>query len=142
MANRWPDSPWQRMPPLQAPPGVTAMSGQVLLLNGRPLADVTLEIEGRSMETDSPDASCSLGHLSGGWHELTIDGTTANKPGTPTGCSRSAIDCGRPHRAAVHDLDAADRHRARGHDRLAHYGRNGDHHAADPGFELRLAPKA
>src|SRR5262249_44910618 len=32
-----PDSPWRWLPPLEAPPGVTALSGQVLGLNGQPL---------------------------------------------------------------------------------------------------------
>src|SRR5207247_2386081 len=39
-----PMSQWQSLPPLMAPPGVTAVSGQVLRLNGEPLADVTLSV--------------------------------------------------------------------------------------------------
>jgi len=41
-----PYSRWQGLPPRQALPGVTALAGQVLRLNGEPLADVTLEVEG------------------------------------------------------------------------------------------------
>ena len=41
-----PQSPWELLAPLQAPPGVTAISGRVLTLDGRPLPDVTLAIDG------------------------------------------------------------------------------------------------
>ena len=44
-SNR-PPSPWESLAPLMAPPGVTAISGRVLTLDGRPLPDVSLEIEG------------------------------------------------------------------------------------------------
>lgn len=48
--NGWrtgrPQSPWESLAPLMAPPGVTAISGRVLTLDGRPLPDVTLAIEG------------------------------------------------------------------------------------------------
>src|SRR5262245_6818736 len=45
-------SPWLSLPPLMAPPGATALSGQVLRLNGTPLADVTLEIDGHEARSD------------------------------------------------------------------------------------------
>ena len=41
-----PASPWEALPPLMAPPGVTAISGRVLTLDGRPLPDVSLSVEG------------------------------------------------------------------------------------------------
>src|SRR5439155_4879441 len=41
-----PYSSWQALPPLTAPSGVTAVAGQVLTLNGEPLAEVTVETEG------------------------------------------------------------------------------------------------
>ena len=47
-------SPEGPLPPLQAPPGVTAVSGRVLLAtNGSPLAGVTLELvcQGEERET-------------------------------------------------------------------------------------------
>lgn len=54
--NGWksgrPDSPWSAMPPLQAPPGVTALAGQVLRLDGQPLPNVTLTIEGHTARSD------------------------------------------------------------------------------------------
>jgi hypothetical protein len=54
-----PDSLWQSQPPLQAPPGQTAVAGQVLRLDGKPLPDVTLTLEGRVARSDRKDGSCS-----------------------------------------------------------------------------------
>lgn len=73
------DSPWRQLPPLEAPDGVTALAGQALLLNGRPLADVTLEMEGHSTRTDRTGRFLLiLADLPGGWCELHIDGRSAN----------------------------------------------------------------
>jgi RHS repeat-associated protein len=81
-----PDSPWRRLPPLQAPPGVTALSGQVLLLNGTPLADVTLEIDGHVTQTDRTGRFLLLlPGVASGHEELVIDGTSANTPGKTYG---------------------------------------------------------
>jgi YD repeat-containing protein len=48
--NGWrterPASPWESLAPLMAAPGVTAISGRVLTLDGRPLAGVSLGVEG------------------------------------------------------------------------------------------------
>jgi RHS repeat-associated protein len=41
-----PPSPWESLPPLMAAPGTTAISGRVLTLDGRPLAGVSLSVEG------------------------------------------------------------------------------------------------
>jgi RHS repeat-associated protein len=79
-------SPWQELPPLMAPAGVTALAGQVLRLNGRPLADVTLEIDG--VETRSDRTGRFLLRLSGvaaGRHQLEIKGESANRPGRTYG---------------------------------------------------------
>src|SRR5207247_5823513 len=46
-----PHSPWSSIAPLRAPGGVTALSGQTLTLNGKPLADVTVELEDTSLST-------------------------------------------------------------------------------------------
>jgi Bacterial Ig-like domain len=79
-------SPWQKLPPLEAPPGVTALSGQVLLLTGAPLANVTLEIEGRTARTDATGRFLLLlPGLASARRELVIDGTTANTPGRTYG---------------------------------------------------------
>lgn len=71
-------SPWEALPPLQAEPGVTAVSGQVLTLNGLPLADVTLQINNTSVRTDRTGRFL-LTAIDAGHHELVIDGRTASK---------------------------------------------------------------
>jgi len=75
-----PYSRWQDLPPLTAPPGVTALAGQVLRLNGQPLADVTLQIGARSAQTDGTGRFL-LSELAPGRRELIMDGSTANQPG-------------------------------------------------------------
>jgi RHS repeat-associated protein len=82
--NGWrtnrPDSPWQDLPPLAAPSGVTALAGQVLRLDGQPLAGVTLEMEGRTTKTDRTGRFLLLlPGLGSGWCELLIDGKTASR---------------------------------------------------------------
>jgi len=78
-ANR-PDSPWQSVPPLQAPPGTTALAGQVLRLDGRPLADVTLGMEGRRATTDrSGRFLLVVNGLATGEHTLAIDARPASR---------------------------------------------------------------
>lgn len=47
-----PVSRWQQLAPLLAPRGVTAPSGQVLRLNGQPLANVTLSVGGVETRSD------------------------------------------------------------------------------------------
>jgi RHS repeat-associated protein len=75
-----PYSPWQSLPPLMAPSGVTALSGQVLRLDGQPLADVTLQIGNRTTITDR-SGRFLLTDIPSGYQILVMDGTTANRPG-------------------------------------------------------------
>ncbi|HZL95606.1 MAG TPA: kelch repeat-containing protein, partial [Vicinamibacterales bacterium] len=82
--NGWrtnlPPSPWAARPPLVAEPGVTALSGHVLTLQGIPLAGVTLEIGGDSTTTDeNGQFLLRLTTAGAGRHELEIDGSTANR---------------------------------------------------------------
>jgi RHS repeat-associated protein len=82
--NGWrtnlPASPWQQLKPLQAPPGVTALAGQILRLNGQPLAGVTLEVDGQSARSDGTGRFLiRLDKLSAGHVELWIDGRSANR---------------------------------------------------------------
>lgn len=72
------DSPWQSLPPLQAESGVTALAGQVLTLDGNPLANVTLRIEDKSARTDSTGRFL-LTSVGAGRREMLIDGRTVNK---------------------------------------------------------------
>jgi len=84
-----PYSEWQDLPPLQAPRGVTALSGQVLNLGGLPLANVTLELEysaggSTGVETDETGRFL-LTELDPGWRELIIDGRRARLRRNPQG---------------------------------------------------------
>jgi RHS repeat-associated protein len=85
-------SPWESLAPLVAPPGVTAVSGRVLRLDGRPLADVTLEIEERTTRTDRTGRFLLLvDGMATGEHTLEIDARTANKPGRTYGFYEARI---------------------------------------------------
>ncbi len=84
-------SPWQDLPPLQAPEGVTALSGQVLRINGTPLADVDLRIGEQSTRSDkSGRFLLRLDGLASTRQVLQIDGAPANRPGGSTGSSKRA----------------------------------------------------
>jgi RHS repeat-associated protein len=74
-----PYSPWQSLPPLRAAAGVTALSGQVLRLNGQPLEDVTLQIGNRTTRTDRSGRFLLVGPPAG-TQVLVMDGSTANRP--------------------------------------------------------------
>lgn len=89
-SNR-PESQWQKMPRLQAQPGVTALSGQVLLLNGNPLPDVTLQIENRTTRTDNTGRFL-LTDIPAGHHVLKMDGQTASKPKKVYGVFKIGVD--------------------------------------------------
>jgi YD repeat-containing protein len=68
----------QTLPPLQAPPGATALTGQVLGMNGRAVPDVTLRVDGHEARTDLTGRFLLQG-LSPGFAKLEIDGVTANR---------------------------------------------------------------
>lgn len=79
-----PSSSWQSLPPLQAEPGMTALAGQVLALNGKPLSGVKMEIEDRTAYTDQTGRFL-LTSLAPGRHVLVVDGRTANRRGRTYG---------------------------------------------------------
>jgi RHS repeat-associated protein len=89
-SNR-PESQWQKMPPLEAAPGVTALAGQVLLLNGNPLPDVTLHIGARSTRTDNTGRFL-LADIPAGHHVMRMDGQTASKPQKTYGVFKIGVD--------------------------------------------------
>ena len=70
--------------PLQAAPGVTALAGRVLALNGRPLARVTLQVGEKAVVTDETGRFL-LESLTPGRQGLVIRGETASTPGTTYG---------------------------------------------------------
>ncbi|MGH9330600.1 MAG: DUF6531 domain-containing protein, partial [Vicinamibacterales bacterium] len=78
------ESPWQKLPPLQAAPGVTALAGQVLRLDGRPLADVTLKL-GEATATSDRTGRFLLSDIPEGQHHVVIDGRPASAPGQAYG---------------------------------------------------------
>jgi RHS repeat-associated protein len=78
------ESSWESQPRLEAAPGVTAVSGQVLRLNSRPLANVTLSIGGQSTRTDRTGRFL-LTDLPSGRQILEIKGATAGTPGRTYG---------------------------------------------------------
>ncbi|MEP6892185.1 MAG: hypothetical protein ABI927_00270 [Gaiellaceae bacterium] len=51
-----PRSPWSSIAPLRAPSGTTALSGQTLTLNGKPLAEVAVELEDTGLSTTTDDS--------------------------------------------------------------------------------------
>jgi hypothetical protein len=79
-----PHSRWQELPPRQAPEGVTALAGQVLRLNGRPLANVTLRIGRRTTRSDDTGRFL-LADVPPDYQILLMDGSTANAPGRTYG---------------------------------------------------------
>jgi RHS repeat-associated protein len=68
------------LPPLQAKPGQTALSGLVLQENGRPLPHVRLTLGTHSTWSDATGRFLLTG-LSAGHHVLDIDGSRAQGPG-------------------------------------------------------------
>ncbi|HEY0873209.1 MAG TPA: DUF6531 domain-containing protein, partial [Vicinamibacterales bacterium] len=85
-------SPWQDLPPLSAAEGVTALAGQVLGLNGRPIADVELEIDGHIARSDRTGRFLlRLEDLQTGRHVLEIDGGSASNPGRRYGFFEAGV---------------------------------------------------
>ncbi|HZJ63349.1 MAG TPA: RHS repeat-associated core domain-containing protein [Kofleriaceae bacterium] len=89
-ADRTP-SPMQTLPPLQARAGATALSGQVLGMNGRAVPDVTLRVDGHEARTDLTGRFL-LQALSPGFAKLEIDGVTANHRDTYYGYYAARIE--------------------------------------------------
>jgi len=65
------------MPPLEALPGVTALSGRVLQLNGVPLSGVLLQIDDKRSLTDETGRFL-LEEITAGHHAMVIDGGPAS----------------------------------------------------------------
>jgi RHS repeat-associated protein len=83
--NRGP-SLWQKLPPLEAPPGVTAIAGQMLKLDGDPLANVTVAVDMHRTHTDRTGRFLiRLDGITNANVQLWVDGKTANRPGASYG---------------------------------------------------------
>jgi YD repeat-containing protein len=93
-----PPSPWESLAPLMAPAGVTAVSGRVLRLDGRPLPEVTLEIDGHETQTDRTGRFLlAMDPWTSRMAELAIDARTASRPNRTYGFyeARIAVRAGR-----------------------------------------------
>jgi len=73
-----PPSPWQSLAPLMARPGVTALSGQVLTIDGNPLPNVTLQVGHQKVLSDATGRFLVTG-VQAGKGALLIDGTSAKQ---------------------------------------------------------------
>jgi YD repeat-containing protein len=85
------DSSWQKLSPLQAPAGVTALAGQILKLDGEPLPNVTIQIDEAATRSDA-SGRFLLSPLKAGRQVMIIHGHTANKPGKTYGMFEVGVD--------------------------------------------------
>jgi RHS repeat-associated protein len=85
------DSPWRRLPPLYAPPGVTAVSGQALQLNGEPLKNILLQIGKVSTWTDRTGRFL-LKNVHSGHQVMWINGHSANTSHVSYGSYEDGVD--------------------------------------------------
>lgn len=70
--------PWSTVAPLQAPAGVTAISGQVLKVNGLPLVGARISVKGTSASVRTDDAGrFLLGRIAPGHQIIVINGEAA-----------------------------------------------------------------
>lgn len=85
------NSPLQSLPTLQAAPGVTALAGQVLTLNGRALPNVTIKVGSRSASTDDTGRFL-LEQAATGHQVMVIDGRTASTSSKTYGIFKVGVD--------------------------------------------------
>ncbi len=85
------DSPWRKLPPLKAPPGVTALAGQTLMLDGGPLDDVTFRIDNQTARSDGTGRFL-LSNITPGHHAMVIDGRTAGRRKQVYGVFEAGVD--------------------------------------------------
>ena len=89
--SKFKDSQWRSLANLQASEGETALAGQALTLDGKPLSNVTLRIGSNSATTDNTGRFL-LTDISSGRQVLTIDGRTANRNRRTYGLFRVGVD--------------------------------------------------
>jgi RHS repeat-associated protein len=88
-----PDSPLQQLPALLAAGGLTALSGQVLALDGLGVKNVTLTLGTRSTQTDETGRFLLvLPNVATGVHVLSIDGSTAQRANASFGFYQTRVD--------------------------------------------------
>jgi YD repeat-containing protein len=84
-------SAWQNLPPLRARAGVTAIAGQVLKLDGAPLAHVKLQIGAQAVFSDGT-GRFMLENLAAGHNVMMIFGDLANTPLRKYGVYEVGVD--------------------------------------------------
>jgi RHS repeat-associated protein len=85
------NSPYLKLPRLQAPAGETAISGQVLLQSGLPLQGVTVRVGSNSTQSDATGRFLVVG-VPAGHDVLVIDGRTANTQTVTYGVFEVGVD--------------------------------------------------
>lgn len=88
--SKFKDSQWRALPPLQAKEGETALAGQTLMLDGKPLDNVTLRIGSSTALSDNTGRFLLTG-IPTDHQVLTIDGRTANRQGRSYGVFRVGV---------------------------------------------------
>jgi RHS repeat-associated protein len=84
-------SPWEQLPRLQAPAGVTAVSGQVLLLDGRPLPGVSIKVGNRTTTSDR-SGRFLVDSIDAGRQMMIVDGRTAGSTRREYGVFKVGLD--------------------------------------------------
>lgn len=88
-----PDSPLQQLPALLAAGGLTALSGQVLALDGQGVKNVTLTLGRHVTQTDETGRFLLvLPNVATGVHVLSIDGSTAQRTNASFGFYQTRVD--------------------------------------------------
>jgi RHS repeat-associated protein len=89
--TRRPTGVWERLSPLMAPPGITAVAGHTLTLDGQPLARVTLRLEDRTAVSDDSGRFLLTG-VPAGHHVLVVDGRSASSTRRAFGVFEIGVD--------------------------------------------------
>ncbi len=84
-------SPWQNLSPLHARPGSTALAGQVLKLDGTPLAHVRLQIGSKFALSDGTGRFL-IDNVPAGHSALMILGDSANSPARKYGIYKAGVN--------------------------------------------------
>jgi RHS repeat-associated protein len=85
------DSKWRKMRPLAAAPGVTALAGQVLALDGSPVPNVLVELDSQSAITDNTGRFL-VQNVGSGHHVMLVDGGPASTKSATYGIFRVGVD--------------------------------------------------
>jgi RHS repeat-associated protein len=94
-------SKWRKLPALQAGPGVTAVAGQVLTLDGSPLPNVLIQIDSQQASTNETGRFL-VQNTGSGHHVMIIDGAPANSKSSAYGLYRVGVDLKASQTNALH----------------------------------------